>query len=158
MATKVPCFISAMLQAPLLPSLFGGSEEVFLVLTANGPALEPALPAILSSTHVAARDQSRFVVRGCEELPGFEAVAQAKKVDVDKVRPHVVQLVTDFRAAHPGLRAVLLECTELPPYADAIWHATGLLVLDAITLVRRARRAAAITNTELGCTECVPIS
>ena len=98
------------------------------------------------------------MVRGCEELPGFEAVAQAKKVDVDKVRPHVVQLVTDFRAAHPGLRAVLLECTELPPYADAIWHATGLLVLDAITLVRRARRAAAITNTELGCTECVPIS
>ena len=47
----------------------------------------------------------------------------------------VVQLVADFRAAHPTLRAVLLECTELPPYADAIREATGLAVFDAITLV-----------------------
>jgi len=136
MSTKVPCFISAMLQAPLLPSLFGAADDVFLVLTANGPALLPAMPKILSECHVAAADQPRFVVRGCEDVPGFgDAVAQAKKVDVDKVRPHVVKLVEDFRAANPGLRAVLLECTELPPYADAIRHATNLLVLDAITLV-----------------------
>ena len=33
------------------------------------------------------------------------------------------------------IRAVLLECTELPPYADAIREATNLPVLDSITLV-----------------------
>ena len=30
---------------------------------------------------------------------------------------------------------MLLECTELPPYADAIRAATRLPVLDAITIV-----------------------
>ena len=36
-------------------------------------------------------------------------------------------------AAHPDIRAILLECTELPPYADALRHKTGLPVFDAIT-------------------------
>ena len=30
-------------------------------------------------------------------------------------------------------RAILMECTELPPYSDAVRHATGLSVFDAIT-------------------------
>jgi len=30
---------------------------------------------------------------------------------------------------------LLLECTELPPYADALRHALRIPVLDAITLV-----------------------
>merc|ERR1712137_924322 len=95
----------------------------------------PVFATILSACRVSYPDQVRFHVAGCEDLPGFEAVAQAKKVDVDKVSPHVVALVKQFQRDHPTLRAVLLECTELPPYADAIREATGLLVLDSITLV-----------------------
>lgn len=34
---------------------------------------------------------------------------------------------------HPDARAFLFECTELPPYADAVRHATGLPVFDSIT-------------------------
>merc|ERR1740130_2541101 len=34
---------------------------------------------------------------------------------------------------HPKIRCFLLECTELPPYADAIRASTGLPVFDAIT-------------------------
>ena len=45
------------------------------------------------------------------------------------------ELVQAERAKHPRIRAVLLECTELPPYADAVRAATGLPVLDAITMV-----------------------
>eukprot|EP00971_Amphidinium_carterae_P020942 413299-Amphidinium_carterae.1 len=33
----------------------------------------------------------------------------------------------------PSIRAILLECTELPPYADALRKETGLAVFDAIT-------------------------
>ena len=36
--------------------------------------------------------------------------------------------------SHPRMiRAILLECTELPPYADALRYHTGLPVWDAIT-------------------------
>merc|ERR1719183_1512568 len=34
---------------------------------------------------------------------------------------------------NPRIRAILLECTELPPYADALRASTGLPVFDAIT-------------------------
>ena len=92
-------------------------------------------PRLLRLCHVGQEDIARFVVDGCEALPGFEAVANAQKVDVAKVQPHVVALVKKHLKANPKIRAVLLECTELPPYADAIRHDTGLLVLDVITLI-----------------------
>ena len=131
---KVPCFISAILQCPLLAALLAKDAKT-LVLTANGPALRDVFPALLAKCGVAEADHGRFVVDGCEALPGFEAVANAEKVDVAKVQPHVVSLVQRHVGDDPTIRAVLLECTELPPYADAIRHATGLLVLDVITLI-----------------------
>mmetsp|Transcript_28719 Transcript_28719/g.89310 ORF Transcript_28719/g.89310 Transcript_28719/m.89310 type:complete len:85 (+) Transcript_28719:2-256(+) len=33
----------------------------------------------------------------------------------------------------PPIRATLLECTDLPPYSDALRKATSLPVFDAIT-------------------------
>ncbi len=132
---KVPCFISSLLQASMLVSLFA-DDEYILVLTANGPALQPHLPQLLRECGVVSQAaQKRFIIAGCEALPGFEAVALGQKVNVSKVQPHVVKLVQEQAKRQPKIRAVLLECTELPPYADAIREATNLPVLDSITLV-----------------------
>ena len=38
-----------------------------------------------------------------------------------------------FQGCPRMIRAILLECTELPPYADALRYHTGLPVWDAIT-------------------------
>merc|ERR1719473_1949283 len=108
MSQKVPCFISAILQCPLLASLYAKDERI-LVLTANGPALSAVFPRLLSLCHVGAADHGRFLVEGCESLPGFEAVANAQKVDVDRVQPHIVRLVQSKLQADPAIRAVLLE-------------------------------------------------
>ena len=78
-------------------------------------------------------DEDRFIIVGCEDVPGFEAVALGEKVNVSAVTPGVVAKAMEIQAAYPNLRAYLLECTELPPYADAIRMATGLPVFDAIT-------------------------
>ena len=42
---------------------------------------------------------------------------------------------------HPEVGALLLECTNLPPYAARIQRATGLPVWDAVGLVRWAYAA-----------------
>ena len=36
---------------------------------------------------------------------------------------------------HPGIRAFVLECTDLPPYSEAIRRESGLPVFDFITMV-----------------------
>jgi hypothetical protein len=70
---------------------------------------------------------------GCEDVEGFEAVALGEKVDTKKVEPGIVKKALATLKEHPEARAFLLECTELPPYSDAIRHATGIPVFDAIT-------------------------
>jgi Asp/Glu/hydantoin racemase len=40
-------------------------------------------------------------------------------------------------ARHPQIDTLVLECTNLPPYAPALRAATGLTVLDIVTLLNR---------------------
>lgn len=44
-------------------------------------------------------------------------------------------------ARKPGLQALLLECTNLPPYAAALREATGLPVHDIVTVLDRRMSA-----------------
>lgn len=75
----------------------------------------------------------RFEIIGCQDVPGFEAFAIGGKVDTVKVEPGIVALAEKAIAENLKISALVLECTELPPYSDALRHATGLPVYDAIT-------------------------
>lgn len=58
-------------------------------------------------------------------------------------------------ARAPAIDTLVLECTNLPPYADVLRAATGLHVLDVITLLtqRMAARAPPATGP-LPCQRC----
>jgi hypothetical protein len=56
--------------------------------------------------------------------------------EVDAER-QVVAAGQRLLARHPALQALVLECTNLPPYADALRRATGLPVHDIVTLLHR---------------------
>lgn len=75
----------------------------------------------------------RYHIVGGQDVAGFEAVALGEKVNVKKVTPGMVKLAKESLKKWPASRAFLFECTELPPYADAVRHATGLPVFDSIT-------------------------
>ena len=49
------------------------------------------------------------------------------------------RLVSD----HPDVGAIVLECTNMPPYADDVRRALGLPVFDIVSLVTLAHRALA---------------
>ena len=132
---KLPCFISAVMQCHILSCSFSVDEE-FLVLTANGESLRPSFNKMLAMAHVTDPErQARFHVLGCENVDGFDAVAKGEKVDVPRVTPGIVKIASEAVAKNPKIRAILLECTELPPYADSLRRALKMPVLDAITLV-----------------------
>jgi len=78
--------------------------------------------------------QKKFLIVGCQDIPGFDAVARGEEVPLDVVQPGMVKKVMDLLVLKDNIVAIVLECTELPPYADAIRAATGLPVWDAITM------------------------
>lgn len=62
-----------------------------------------------------------------ENLPRFDA---------EEARRSTVAAAERLVAGHPEVAAIVLECTNMPPYADAIRAATGRPVHDITTLIK----------------------
>jgi hypothetical protein len=131
LVTKKPVFMSSLASLPAIVCAYA-KTELIAIFTANGKSLEPMRDLIKDECGVDP-SQSRFIIVGCEDVPGFEAVAAGGKVDVAAVTPGMVKKAKDLIASRPNLRAIFMECTELPPYSDAVRAATGLPVWDVIT-------------------------
>lgn len=73
---------------------------------------------------------------GMEYREHFRAaiLLQESPLSADRVREEAVEAARQLQRARPDLNAILLECTNLPPYRRDIEYATGLPVLDALTL------------------------
>ena len=124
--------MSSLCQLPAVTCGYASDEKI-IIMTANGKSLEPMRDLIRDECGVNTEDK-RYHIVGCENVDGFEAVAKGEKVNCDLVQPRIVQRAADILEFHPDSRAFLLECTELPPYEDAIRRKTGLPVFDAITV------------------------
>lgn len=64
------------------------------------------------------------------------------ELDVDDARAQTVAAAQRLVARHPALTDLVLECTNMPPHADAVRAATGRRVHDITTLI--AQRLPAI--------------
>ena len=58
-------------------------------------------------------------------------------LDIDDARTETVAAALRLTARHPTVSTIVLECTNMPPYADAVRAATGRTVLDITTLLRQ---------------------
>lgn len=124
--------MSSLCAAPSVAAAYA-KDELIAIFTANSNSLEPMRPAIKEECGIDPND-TRFVIVGCQDVPIFgKAVAEGLKVDWEAATPHIVQLAKDTVKENPELRAFIFECTELPPYSDAVREATGLPVFDSIT-------------------------
>ncbi|MEM8551512.1 MAG: hypothetical protein AAGF45_03970 [Pseudomonadota bacterium] len=129
--THRPVFLSALIQLPTIINSIGIDDEI-AVYTANGRSLETIESQL--DTLCGLREHShRLKIVGCESVPGFDAVAAGKKVDEKKVGAGLLELTSNVIRNNPNIKCILLECTELPPYANAIRYITGLPVYDAVT-------------------------
>ena len=130
--TSSSCSNSATRVAPSVAAAYA-KDELIAIFTANSTSLEPMRELIKEECGIDP-DDKRFVIVGCQDVPIFgKAVADGLKVDWEAVTPHMVKLAEDTVKANPQLRAIIFECTELPPYSDAVRAATGLPVFDSIT-------------------------
>jgi len=82
-------------------------------------------------------DPETIVVTGLEGCTEFEEVVFQDRhdLDVDRMQAEVVGVATALVTRHADVRALLLECSLLPPFAYAVQAATGLPIFDYTTLV-----------------------
>jgi hypothetical protein len=128
---EVPVFLSSLLQIPFILSIIG-AEAKLGVLTADSRSLDDTL---LSATGVAATH--RLVIQGLEEEPNFSrfAIAETGLLDQEQVAAEVVAAGRRLVERDAAVKALLLECSLLPPYAAALQQALKMPVFDYITMI-----------------------
>jgi hypothetical protein len=130
-AAGVPVFTSSLLQVPLARQMHGPESEI-CIITANASALGPqhlkaAGIADLTGLHIIGLEQ-------CAEWNKIFCSPDAE-IDLAMVEQEVLDAARRAVHAHPAIRALVLECTDLPPYSAAIRRQSGLPVFDFITMV-----------------------
>jgi len=86
LADETPVFLSPLVQLPVISSAFCKAKQT-IIMTSNGKELSKQRDLIRDECCV---DINRFHIVGCEDIPGFEAVALGEQIDLDLVRPGII--------------------------------------------------------------------
>ncbi len=136
-AVEVPVFLSSLLQIPFIYRTLGRRQKI-AVITADSTSL--------TTDHFAAVGISPdipVVISGMEEQQEFrEAILEEKgTLDSGKIEKEVVGVARKIVREHPEVGALLLECSDLPPYAHAIQKEIQLPVFDFFTMIHYVHTA-----------------
>jgi len=128
----VQFFNGSLMQVPMLLISVGSNKKVG-VLTANKELLMPS-PAF-KNVGATAEDMKRVVVYGNENGKEMKKVTgETGRFNPKALEKELVDLAKKMIKEHPDVGAVVLECTEFPPYAHAIQNAIRRNVWDFVTM------------------------
>ena len=128
--TGVPVMTSSLLQVPWVQATLPPGRRVGLVTVCAG-SLTPA--------HLAAAGVPADIpVAGTEHGREFFRVlirAESEDMDIGLARQDVLDAGADLVRRRPEVGAVVLECTNMPPYAADLQAAIGRPVYDIYSMV-----------------------
>ena len=119
-AVSVPVFSSSLLQ---LPRLLGEHAQVgVLTMSEQHLGAEHLLAAGVPQGRL-----GDVIVQGVRPDGEFAGAILGNRATMDLARAEadVVAAALALKARAPSLRTVVLECTNMPPYAQAVTRATG---------------------------------
>ena len=144
-AVNVPVFMSILLEVPMLLRALPKSRKLGIIFASTSTFTE-AVRAQCAITHT-----ERIVAVGADGIEAFRPIlAQRGRLDSDALRRGLARLAGNALRRHPGLGAWLLQCSDLPPYADAIQRMTHLPVFHMGSLIRHLHGAFAGCHSGTG--------
>ena len=129
-AAGVPVATSSLLQVPWVQAMLPPGKRVGLV-TVSAATLTPehlAAAGVPLDTPLAGTENGREFYRVLIK-------GESEDMDVALAEQDVVDAGRALVAAHPEVGAIVLECTNMPPYAAALQAAVGLPVYDVYSLI-----------------------
>lgn len=134
-SVNVPLYTSSLVQLPMVGRMIRSDQKVGL-LVAKKRSLTPRHLAAIGAESVP------VVVAGMEEQPEFREVmleARRAELDSDRLEREVLSVVEEL--AEENLGALVIECTDLVPYAHKIQARLGVPVFDIVTLTDMVYRS-----------------
>lgn len=129
-ALDVPVFLSSLLQIPIIKRALKPDRKVGVVC-ADSKALTLH---VLRACGV--DDLSNVAIVGAQDLPEFKNIlGSTGHFNPAKLERELVELSKKLVSENPEVGAILLECSDMPPFAWSIQNAVGLPVFDYITLI-----------------------
>ena len=130
-AVSVPVIMSSLIQLPMLERSIGPKRKIG-VICANKPRLTNDMLALAGL-----RDPGRVVIRGMESSAVFRSpiLDEEPLLDDTLIERDITATAVELVTSHPEVGPILLECSNMPPYAHAIQHVTGRPVFDFTTLI-----------------------
>lgn len=127
----IPVFLSSLLQIPFIRSILDSAAKLG-VITADSRSLDSELLAA-----VGVSDASNVVIAGLEDQHNFYrfAIEETGVLDTVAVEAEVVSVARQMVSDRRQVRAILLECSLIPPYGAAVQAAVNLPVFDYITMI-----------------------
>nr|WP_235964861.1 aspartate/glutamate racemase family protein [Caenimonas soli] len=119
-AVRVPMVTSSLLQ---LPGLLERQQQVgVLTISQAHLGTEHLLAAGVPSGRLA-----DVIVQGVDPAGEFASAILGNRTDMNlqQAQADVVAAALALKARAPDLRTVVLECTNMPPYAKSVHEATG---------------------------------
>ncbi len=129
-AVNIPVFTSSLIQIPLVHSMLRRNQLVGILTASKSTLTESHLNAVGAGA-------VPVCLAGMDEQPEFcEVVIEARRsdLDLDRLGEEVLAVVDRMAEIHPEMGALVIECTDLPPFAHLIQQKINIPVFDIVTL------------------------
>lgn len=134
-ALDVPVFLSSLLQIPFIYQI---KKQKIGIITADSKSLTPE-----HFISVGVNKEIPLLIGGMEDQKEFrEAILEEKgTLDSDLIESEVVGVAKKLITENPDIGALVLECSDLPPYAHAIQKEVNLPIFDFTTMIQYVHTA-----------------
>jgi len=127
---KVPVASSALIQVPWVQAMLPPGKRVGIITI----CATTLTPAHLSAVGVPADTPVVGTERG-RELFRVLIKAEKEELNIAAAEQDILDAARTLLARHPEVGALVLECTNMPPYAAALRETLGLPVYDIYSMI-----------------------
>lgn len=133
---SVPTFMSVMLQTSLIEQGLKPEQSIAVIAAKASAVSERVFTQCNITNPERLHVHSAVDLEECLKLYYSDPVFNNEKLEYE-----LVELAQEIFKQRPDTGAILLQCSDLPPYASSIQSVTGLPVFDMHSLIEWVRHA-----------------
>jgi len=136
-AVTIPLYSSSLIQLPMVHRMVGSGRKVGLLVASERSLTRRHLEAV-------GAESVPVCIAGMAEQPEFrEVILEGRRASLDagRLEREVLNVAERLARNSPGVGALVIECTDLVPFAHAIQERLEVPVFDIVTLTEMVYRS-----------------